>query len=217
MKREAMISLPAAVLSLALLPAIPSAQAASPGPDTSNANSSSARADAQKMVPAEAVLRKTLDARKLQAGEQFDAILNGKVKLKDGQELPHGTVLVGTIATDNMQQAGDSRLALRFTQARLKDGKSIPIEATIIGISPASSFDTTGNPDTDGSGALWTPQTLRVDQVGAIRGVDLHSRIDGNNSGVFVAANKHDVKLSEGSRLALAIAAKQDLNRSNGF
>lgn len=209
MKREAMISLSAAVLSLAFLPASSSAWALSPATDSGTSASAAAQSDAQKMEPAQAVLNKTLDAKKVQPGQQFEAKLNGKVKLKDGKELPGGTVLVGTIATDNMQASGSSRLALRFTEARLKDGKTLPIDAMILGVSPA------GSPNY-GTAGLWTPQTLNIDQIGAIKGADLHSRVDGTNSGVFVAKKRDDLKLSQGSQLSLAIAAKQDLNHLSG-
>lgn len=208
MKREAVISLSAAVLSLAFLPAS-GAWAMNPATDTGTANTSAVQSDAQKMEPAQAVLNKTLDAKKVQPGQQFEARLDGKVKLKDGQELPSGTVLVGTIASDNMQASGKSKLALRFTEARLKDGKTLPIEAMIVGVSPA------GSPDYGSTGS-WTPQTLNVDQIGAIKGADLHSRVDGMNSGEFVAAKKNDLKLSQGSEFSLAIAAKQDLNHPDG-
>lgn len=209
MKREAVISLSAAVLSLAFLPASSGAWALNPSTDTGTTNTTAAQSDAQKMEPAQAILNKTVDAKKVQPGQQFEARLDGKVKLKDGQELPGGTVLVGTIATDNMQAGGNSRLALRFTEARLKDGKTLPIEAMIVGISPA------GSPSYEGAN-VWSPQTLNVDQIGAIKGADLHSRIDGENSGVFVAQKKDDLKLSQGSEFSLAIAAKQDLNHPNG-
>lgn len=205
MKRETMISMSAAVLSLALLP---NAWAANSASDPAGADAV-AQSDAQKMVPAQAVLEMELDAKKIQPGQQFEAILDGKIKLKDGEELPRGTTLVGTITADEMQAKGNSSLALRFTEARLKDGKTIPVQATIVGVFPA------GTPDYE-SDPMWTPMTLHIDQIGAVKGVDLHSSIDGKDSGVFVAAKKDDVKLSRGSQLSLAIGAKQDLNHSNG-
>lgn len=209
MNREAVISLSAAVLSLAFLPAGSRAWGLNSMPDVSSASASAVQGDAQKMEPAQAVLNKTIDAKMVRPGQQFEAKLDGKVKLKDGQELPSGTVLVGAIATDNMQAGGSSRLALRFTEARLKDGKTVPIEAMILGVSPA------GSPSY-GTAGLWSPQTLNIDQIGAIKGADLHSRVDGANSGVFVAKKKDDLKLSQGSELSLAIAAKEDLNHPNG-
>lgn len=198
MKREAMISLSAAVLYLGFF----SITAQANPLDTSSGamNISAQKAAAQRMVPAEAELKNTLDAKKSQVGEKFEAVLNGKVKLKDGQELPHGTVLVGQVISDQAHPAGGSKLTLRFTQARLKDGKAIPIHAMITGVysqsDPQSQY---------GSG--WTPNQLQIEQLSAIRsGVDLHSSVGGANSGMFETAKQDDVKLNRGSALSLAIA-----------
>jgi hypothetical protein len=213
MKREAVISLSVAALSLAFLPNAVQARTAKSSPASQSANTAAESSEAVRMVPAQAVLDKTLDARKIRSGQKFQATLSDKVKLKDGTELPRGTVLVGTVAADDMHTSGNSRLALRFTVARLKDGKTVPILATIVGIFPS------GSPNDEDAG-FWTPKTLKIDQLGAESGVDMHSRIDGNNSAVFVAAKKDDVKLSGGSEIALAIGAhpgsRQGMNSSKG-
>ena len=47
---------------------------------------------------------------------------------------------------------------------------------------------------------------LNIDQIGALKNVDLHSRLASQNSGVFVSTKKDDVKLMKGSRLELALA-----------
>jgi len=190
MKREAAISLSVTALLLVLY-----------FPKNMQALSARSLADqsaAASMVPAQAVLQTSIDARKAASGKEFQAKLTDKVHLKNGLELPKGTVLVGTLATDKMQPSGTSRLALRFTRAELKDGKAVPIKATIVDISQpggAESRDLT----------TWTPQTYQVDQIGALSGVDLHSNIGARDSGVFVSAKKHEMKLSAGSGLALAI------------
>ncbi len=66
----------------------------------------------------------------------------------------------------------------------------------------------------------WNDGTLAVDQIGAMNGVDLHSKIASQNSGVFVSTNKDNMKLVNGSELELAIAQQQhpmnDMNRDNG-
>ena len=154
------------------------------------------------MVPAEAMLLETIDARKAKPGQQIKATLSGKVQLRNGPELPRGTQLIGKVVADDMQASGASRLALRFTQAELKDGKVIPIKATIVSVFNA---DNLGNLDPN---SWWTPKTLQIDQEQALSDVDLHSKIADRNSGVFVSAKKHDVKLPEGYGIALAIAAR---------
>ena len=159
-------------------------------------------------VGAQAILLSTLDAKKMQAGAAFQAKLAGKVHLASGTELPSGTVLNGTIASDDMNVSGNAKLALRFTTAQLKDGKTLPIQAMIVGFdSPATQDDLTYGYNTPPDN--WTPQTAVVDHLGVIAGIDLHSKIDSQNSGVFVATGKDDVKLGVGSSINLAIAADQ--------
>jgi hypothetical protein len=170
---------------------------------TANTDNSSASSEAMQMVPAQAALLGSLDSKKVQPGQQFQAALAGKVHLKNGVELPSGTKLVGTIVNDNTQ-SGKATLALRFTQAQLKDGKTVPIKAIIVGVNPPQvgpPVDTTTEPAN-----TWNYNAQQVDDVGVMNGVDLHSRVNGENSGVFVATKKNDVKFAPRSQFALAIA-----------
>ncbi len=96
--------------------------------------------------------------------------MNEKVQLKNGPELPKGTMLVGTAATGDAQAGGTSKLALRFTEAKLKDGKSIPIKATIVGYFPMNSLERNDR-------NIWNPASQKVDRAGVTSGDDLHSNI----------------------------------------
>jgi hypothetical protein len=202
MKHKLFLSVSMAVASLVL---------AGPGfAQTQNTDQTAADPSAQQeaavMVRAQVAMATSLDARKDKPGEEFRARLNDTVHLKNGPELPHGTILIGQVTTDDMQTSGNSRLAIRFTEAKLKDGKVIPLKAMIVGVQPPDS-DAPG--DLDGQSALpWNSNTLQVDQVGVFSGVDLHSRIDSQNSGVFVTKTKDNVKLKAGSELTLAVAAQ---------
>jgi len=178
----------------------------------SNQGTVSARLEASQMVPATVNLKNAIDARKIHAGDHFEAVLQHNVQLKNGPKLDHGTLLIGTVTTDQTAQ-GDSRLALRFTRAQLKNGQVIPIKATVVEI--AQPEEDSGMDVADESG-LWSPQTLRVDQVNALSGVDLHSAIASPNSAVFVSNKKDDVKLIAGSQIVVAIAAKQGNNEMPG-
>jgi hypothetical protein len=62
----------------------------------------------------------------------------------------------------------------------------------------------------------WNGQVLQLDQVRALSGVDLHSRIAGQESGVFISNSKDNVKLSNQSQLSLAIAGRESGNGMNG-
>ena len=162
------------------------------------------------MVRARSYLQNTLDAKDSKPGTKFEAVLSQKVHLKDGSELPRGTKLMGTVATDDMQIQGNSKLALRITSAQLKDGKTIPIKAMIVGVYAPDDEDAQGYNIAPGDEESndWTKSMLGVDQLDVMSGVDLHSRISGQNSGVFVAKKKDNVKIPSGSELALAIAGQ---------
>jgi len=189
-----------AVISALSMPAL--AQSAS-GPGSS-ADAAGAN-EAAQMVPAIATLPHTLDADKDHLDSTFEAELDHKITLSDGTVLPAHTVLSGRITRDDMQSAGKSEFALRFDQAQLKNGKTVPIKATIVDIAHPSS-----NTDEYAVSNDWTNQTLSVEQLNVVSGVDLHSEIASNDSAVFVSTTKHDVKVPAGSELKLAIGPASD-------
>jgi hypothetical protein len=174
---------------------------------TSNStDNQQATQEAAWMVPAKVHLLKSLDARKTQTGSQFEAVLDGTVNLKGGTTLPHGTVLMGEVVTDQMQTSGTSRLALRFTQAKLKNGTVIPIRAMIAGISGPANSEGYAN-DNPGP-PTWNSQTLQVDEIGVLSHVDLHSRVVSPDSGVLVSTRGDDMKIKAGSQMTLAIGKR---------
>jgi hypothetical protein len=166
---------------------------------------------AQRMVTARAMLEKTLDAGKDKSGDTFETKLGDTVHLDNGVELPKGSMLMGKVVDDDMNVGAASKLALRFTAVRLKDGTIVPVKATIVGMYPPT-LDTEQVPDAIRSN--WTPQFLVMDQVGVLKGVDLHSRIGGTNSGTLVSSTKSEMKLSAGSQFALAIRAVRPASKA---
>jgi hypothetical protein len=208
MTRESIRSLSIAATALALLsPAFAHAQIAQ-AQESSN-TPDAARIEAAQMVPAKAVLTTTLDTAKMQPGYQFQATLAKTIQLKNGPELPSGTVLIGTVVAD--EQAGTrSSMALRFTLAKVKNGGEVPIKATIAQVFPPHiDYGVSHTPDAaDNPGNAWDPNTLVIDQIDAVSGGDLHSRIAGADSGVFVSTTKPVMKLPAQSEMVLAIAAQ---------
>ncbi len=188
-----------AVFSALSMPAL--AQGLS-GPGSTDSTGAS---EAAQMVAATAILPHTLDSGKDHLDSNIQAELYRKITLSNGTILPAHTVLVGKISRDDMGAAGTSEFALRFDQAQLKDGKTIPIKATIVGIRRPTS-----DSDDDATSNNWTSQTLTVEQLNVVSGVDLHSEIASNDSAVFVSTKKHDVKVPAGSDLKLAIGPATD-------
>ena len=160
------------------------------------------------MVPARAAIDRTLDSDRTKPGDEFRAKLVQKVQLDNGPELPAGTMLMGTVTADDMNEGGTSKLALRFTEADLKDGQTLPIKVTIVSIYAPETISSDDYPVSRGDEApnTWNNGTLQIDQISVMSGVDLHSRIASKNSGVLVSKKKHDFKVSADSEFALAIA-----------
>lgn len=209
MKRPSPVALTVATLSLSFLYS-QIAQARNLVQDSANSQASNSALGAQgttQMVPAEAALVRSLDAKKVRPGEEFQATLHGKVQLSNGPVLPSGTKLVGTISAANAQ-LGSVKLALRFTKAELKNGKVIAIKAMIVGVDEPQ-----GIPPDDTTTMVshnWNYNAQQIDETGVMGGVDLHSRVTDPDSGVFVTTTKGDIKFETRSQLVLAIAAQEN-------
>lgn len=176
-----------------------SLQAQSVSQDTSDAG----QQEATHMVPANGALLKTIDASKIESGNEFQVKLVQPVHLQNGPELRSGTILVGTIVKDGEQKGGTSKLTLRFTQAKLKDGSVVPIKATIVGVSRQAMDYSEGYSPSPND---WTDQTLQTEQINAAPHADLHSDIASADSGVFISTDNRDVKIPAGSEIKLAVA-----------
>jgi hypothetical protein len=164
--------------------------------------------EATQMKPVRAVLVHDLDADKDHDGSSVLARLDQKVTLDNGTQLPKGTMLLGKVAQDDMQQQGMVKLAVRFDQARLKDGNMVPVRATIVGLYGPGTVWSGSDPDErtgDQVPNQWTAKILQMDQENVVSGVDLHSKISSQNSGVFVSTKKDDIKLRAGSEIQFAI------------
>jgi len=204
-------------LSIALgwYAALGSLQAQGANPQSSS-NGQGDESAAAQMVPAQALLMQDLDTKKVQPGEQFKATLSATVHLKNGPELPRGTTLEGTVAKGSATKGAKTELALHFTQADLKSGKAIPIEATIVGVAPP--YDNLSVSSNEEAPPIpWNGLSQQIEVTGALSGVDLHSRIGGQNSGVFESATKDNIKLAARTQMALAICAQGTSGANGGF
>jgi hypothetical protein len=186
------------ILAIAVAAALPfSLHAQSVSQDTSS-TADAGQQEATLMVPANAELLQTIDAGKIESGNQFKVKLAETVHLNNGPELHSGTILVGTVTKDG-EQSGATKLTLRFTQATLRDGTVVPIKATIVGVARPDSSDSQ-EPNN------WTSETLQVTQLNAASHADLYSEIASDDSGVFASKDNQDVKIKAGAELKLAVA-----------
>lgn len=139
-----------------------------------------------------------LDAQKLATGAIVRVQLTNTVRFADGTKLPNGTWLSATVVQDSLQR-GDVRLALRFTKAELKHGATIPIKATILGVSSVY------NASSDLAMTIPNSSKDSFDVEDLTSGVDLHSKVSSQDSGVFVSKTKNDVKFNTNTEMELAI------------
>lgn len=190
-----------AALSMALW--MPAAVRAADGSNATAGN----RVAAGQMVATRAGLVTMLDAKDAKVGQEFKAKLPRKVHLKNGEELPAGTMLLGKVSSDDMNVGGKSKLVLLIDQAKLKDGKMVQVKATIVGIDrPGVESSEYYEPAGDQAPNLWHNGITSVDEIDALHHVDLHSSLKSTNSGVLVSKTDSDIKLKPGTELALAIA-----------
>ncbi len=201
MKHEAMIPLSLAIACIALLgPHLAQAGTA----NSQSRNAVSAEQEAAQMVSADATLAQTVDAKKIQRGYEFRATLERTVQLKNGPELKAGTVLIGKVTADETG-TGQARLALRFTSANLKNGQTVPIKATVMDIVGPSS---PSQPSLADESSAWNGRTVKTEEIGAMKNVDMHSSVTARNSAVFVSKKADDVRLEQGTQLGLALAER---------
>jgi hypothetical protein len=182
---------------------------------TSPDNQAADVTEAQHMVPVRASLTSTLDAHRVNTGDQFRATLSQNVHLDSGVELHRGDVLLGEVVTDDMDTAGNARLAVRFTEVDGKNGQNIPVKATIVALYTPDQLMSDSDTGPEHYRNFWTDTTLSIDEIGVMNGVDLHSRIASDNSGVFVTTRNKDVKIPARSEIALAIAALPSTSTTN--
>jgi hypothetical protein len=197
----------ATVASLLSIPALAQTQDNQPAQDTQTSAEHLGAQQALQLVPAKAILSRTVDQRNDRPDSTVEARIRNKVTLSDGTVLPSGALLIGKVVQDDAPAAtGKSELALLFNQARLKDGTVIPVKATIVGLYTPGSGDSADTADPDNNMPnSWTPKTSDVDQIAVTSGVDLHSNLASDNSGVLISSTRRNIKLNAGSELQLAI------------
>ena len=123
MKRESAVALAIATAAFTLLIAQFASAQAAPSKDTSSAEMQ----QAMQMVPAQASLAQTIDASKVQQGDQIKATLSEKVQLKNGPELPSGTELIGQVTEAGVVDV----IANQTTEVRHRGPDDVHVEPAV--------------------------------------------------------------------------------------
>ncbi len=124
------------------LAATATAQTSASGQDSSNtsgavsANSQAASAQAQSQQSVQAVLTKSIDAKKAKPGDKVEAKTTSAAKGGGNVDLPKGTKLIGHVTEAKTRAKGteDSSLGIAFDNAVLKNGQQVPFHALIRGV-----------------------------------------------------------------------------------
>lgn len=144
-----MIDRTSAVFALALTacfclaPAAAVGQAPAPSQPTTQAQSSAG------VIPVE--LEKTLDSKKLKAGDEVATKTLMDLHTGNGTTIPKGSKVIGHVAQSTARNKGDadSSLGITFEKIEMKNGQAIPLKATVQAIGPPpGAASTLAAPDT---------------------------------------------------------------------
>jgi hypothetical protein len=157
-------------LSASLVPAVFSAQSASAAQQESSAGK---RDSAQAGVIA-VELAKSLNSRKLKAGDPVVAKTTAELRTANGMVIPRGSKVLGhvTEATSRAKGSAQSTLGISFDKIALKQGKELPLKASIQAVGPPPNMGPAamemGNPSSMPSGGMPTPMGGAPGPMGGI-------------------------------------------------
>lgn len=142
-----------------------------------------------------------LNSQTAKAGQQVIVKLNDSVKITNGQTLPKGTELLGTVSEVKAAEGRNpASVSVVFNTAQLKDGKKVPVKATLLAAYAASASDSVGVAPSE------VNEKYTIDQeAGALPGgVTLKAAVQNSDSGTFAKENGN-FKLGAGSFLQLGV------------
>jgi hypothetical protein len=87
-------------------------------------------------------LAKSLDARKLKAGDPVEAKVTADLHMGDGTIIPRGSNVTGHVTKASARAKGDpeSELGLVFDRISLKSGRDIPVKTSIQAVGPPPNY-----------------------------------------------------------------------------
>ncbi len=119
---------------------------------TPQADTAAHQGAAGPAIPAQ--LAKSVDSKKVKAGDEIDAKTTVGMSAANGVQVPEGSKIVGHITDSKAKSKGDpeSSLTFAFEKIVLKDGKELPFKAVAQAIGPgqnaaAAAFPESGGPN----------------------------------------------------------------------
>lgn len=164
---------------------------------------SAAAASAQSLTGVNAKLLTPLNSQTAKVGQQVAVKLNDSVKITNGETLPKGTQLTGSISAVNAPDAGKpASVTVVFNTAELKGGKKVPVKTTLLAAYPATGGD--GLEQLGPAPSRVEPKYTVDQEPGALPGVTLKSAVQNPDSGTF-SKDKGNFKLAAGSLVQVAV------------
>jgi len=168
------------------------------------------------MVNVPATLEKTVDAKKVKAGDPFNAKVSASTQLNDGTKVPAGSILEGHIdSVTPSEKKSDSTVTVTFDKLQIKNGNEVNVKATLVSaMSTAPTGDdkpydpSSYHPGSPGDNKA-NGQNNRDAGFSAaphpIEGLTVAGSPQGATSGTFTQA-KGNVHLSSGVQLVVSVA-----------
>jgi len=138
--------------------------AASAGASSADAAQQTAPPAKQQVAEAPVImveLTKSLDSRKLTAGDAIEAKVIGDARW-NGKVVPRGSKVMGHITEASSRARGDaaSALGIVFDRIALKDGTDLPLKADIQAVGPRPGFESAGMANPAPVSAPGTPGSM---------------------------------------------------------
>lgn len=152
-----------------------------------------------QMVPAQATLEMSLNAKRLKPGEAIKAKLEADVRLSNAAMLKRNTVLMGEVNTvEASHNHGASEVTVTFDKAELGHGKELSVAVTVMAVSAPKAVQPTIL-------VAALPPALQGGKTGGVPGVTLESSASQATSATFRSQDKN-VMVPSGTEMQLAIA-----------
>jgi hypothetical protein len=196
------------------------AQTSTSAQTSPNATNAASAASNQVVVTVQAVLNKSVDAKKAKQGDKVEARLGASLKSSNGIEIPKGSKVTGHVSEVKAHSKQDhgSTLGIVFDEVILKNGESFPFPATLIAVAPPPPPPTVATTNLDSAPTGGAANAPSAPRAGANSAPSDNVGVVGAN-GRF-GAEAADIQLTADSRGAIGLPGvtlqSQNSGQANG-